>query len=218
MRAAVTFGWLLLSLVASTSHAQPASQACRVACRADASLPSPAIAQCLSHCMAGQPLTREGPRETRPSGSAANGRGTAAASQPGASLDAPPDTALSERSVTYGAVYLAAPPNMAFGMVVGLPDRLLAHRQAEFACRAGGASCHMAQDFNLPCAAIGQGVIRAPGAFFMTSDPTTFRVRAITYGIANNPADAMREALEDCSRRERGALTCRIVQSLCGPR
>ena len=63
-----------------------------------------------------------------------------------------------------------------------------------------------------------EGVRRAPGAFFMTSDPKTYIVRAITFHSASNRADAERDALEVCRRREGGALTCRIVQAQCGPR
>ncbi len=110
------------------------------------------------------------------------------------------------------------PPNMGYGMVVGKPDRLSAHRVAEMACRSSGANCMMAQDFTLPCAAVAEGVRRAPGAFFMTSDPKTYRIRAITFAVASNPADAEREARNACTQRERGALTCRIVQAQCGPR
>lgn len=208
MRAAVTFGWLFFALAAHPAWAQQDLQACRVACRVELSPPSPATNQCLSHCMSGRPLAREAPGQARPAGPRP--------AEPVAIL--PPGAAAAPPPVTFGAVYLATPPNMGFGMVVGQPDRLTAHRQAEFACRASGASCLMARDFDLPCAAIAEGVIRAPGAFVMTSDPTTFRVRAITYAIASNPADAQSEARETCARRERGTLTCRIVQSHCGPR
>lgn len=107
---------------------------------------------------------------------------------------------------------------MAYGMAVGQRDRLTAHRLAEGACRASGASCAMAEDLREPCAAVAEGVRRAPGAFFMTSDPKTYVVRAITFRSAGNRADAEREALDVCRQRERGALTCRIVQAQCAPR
>lgn len=211
MRGAVTFGWLLLAIAAQPAQAQQGLPACHVACRVELSPPSPAVNQCLSHCMSGLPLTRDAPGQTRPAASA-----TSRLLEPDAR---PPEAAPSPPlPITHGAVYLATPPNMGFGMVVGQPDRLTAHRQAEFACRASGASCHMVRDFELPCAAIAEGVIRAPGAFVMTSDPKTYRVRAITYAVASNPADAQREARELCARRERGTLTCRIVQAQCGPR
>lgn len=115
----------------------------------------------------------------------------------------------------FGAVYLAIPPNMGYGMSIGHSDRLNAHRLAEAACRASGANCIMAEDVHAPCAAVAEGVRRAPGAFFMTSDPKTYLVRAITFRSGGNRADAERDALEVCRLRERGALTCRIVQAQC---
>jgi len=123
-----------------------------------------------------------------------------------------------EPPVTHGSIYLATPPNMSFGLVVGQRDRLSAHRMAEASCRRAGASCAMVQDFTLPCAAIVEGVRRVTGALFMTNDPKTYHVRAITHGVASNPADAGRMALDTCRQRERGALTCRIVFAECGPR
>ena len=130
----------------------------------------------------------------------------------------PPATGEGEPPVTHGSIYLATPPNMSFGLVLGQGDRLTAHRMAEAACRRGGASCAMVQDFTLPCAAIVEGVRRVTGALFMTNDPKTYHVRAITHGVASNPADAGRMALDTCRQRERGALTCRIVFAECGPR
>lgn len=117
--------------------------------------------------------------------------------------------------MSFGAVYLAVPPNMAYGMSVGQRDRLTAHRLAETACRATGANCVMAEDLREPCAAVAEGVRRAPGAFFMTSDPKTYVVRTMASRSAGNRADAEREALDVCRQRERGALTCRIVQAQC---
>ena len=118
----------------------------------------------------------------------------------------------------HGAIYRAALPNVSFGVSVGQTDRLSAHRQAEAACRAAGAACTMVQDFTLPCAAIAEGVVRTPGALFMTSDRSTYRIRAITHGVASNPADAGRLALDACRPLDRGALTCRVVTTQCGPR
>ena len=130
----------------------------------------------------------------------------------------PPAMGEGEPQVTHGSIYLATPPNMSFGLVVGQRDRLSAHRMAEASCRRAGASCVMVQDFTLPCAAIVEGVRRVTGALFMTNDPTTYQVRAITHGVASNPSDAGRKALDTCRERERGALTCRIVRAECGPR
>lgn len=107
---------------------------------------------------------------------------------------------------------------MGFGVAVGHRERLAAHRQAEVACRHNGANCAMAREFTQPCAAVVEGVRRAPGAFFMTSDPTTYRVRAIAYAVADTAAEAERDARDSCTQREQGALTCRIVQSQCAVR
>ncbi|UPY36774.1 DUF4189 domain-containing protein [Sediminicoccus sp. KRV36] len=235
--------------------AQQSAQACRIACRADQNPAPPSRQECISQCLAGQPLTREAPGQTRPAGAAAAPSQAsplpvarfpavpspgpvpavpafvtrAAPPQPAASLPTRARASLQaaplaqradppEAPPIHGAVYLATPPNMGFGMVVGQRDRLTAHRVAEGACRNAGANCTLAQDFALPCAAVAEGVRRAPGAFFMTSDPKTYRVRAITYAVASNPADAERQAREACTLRERGALTCRIIQAQCAPR
>jgi hypothetical protein len=218
---------LLAGLIALPAFAQQPSQACRVACRVSQANPSPDQRQCLAQCAAGQPITRDAPGQARPSGTQAVSPGQAAPPPPPRSTAGTPPAQPAARGAaaapppgrsapaSYGAVYLAVPPNMGYGMSIGQRDRLTAHRMAETACRASGANCVMAEDLREPCAAVAEGVRRAPGAFFMTSDPKTYVVRAITYRTAGNRADAEREALEVCRQRERGALTCRIVQAQC---
>jgi len=192
-------GWraallILILLTGSKAWAQH-SEICGRLC---ASLVSADRHQCVVECIGGQQLDAA-PPATRQGGAAATGRA-------------------GEPPVTHGSIYLATPPNMSFGLVVGQRDRLTANRMAEASCRRAGASCVLAQDFTLPCAAIVEGVRRVTGALFMTNDPTTYDVRAITHGVANNPADAGRAALDTCRQRERGGLTCRIVFAECGHR
>ncbi len=177
-------------LVPSAAATEPPGQACRLACQAR---PSPDQRQCLAQCAASQPSLRDAP------------------SPAGASPSA-------ETPGSFGAVYLGTPPNMSYGMSIGQRNRLDAHRVAEVACRASGAICTMAEELREPCAAVAEGVRRAQGALFMTSDPRTYVVRAVTIRSAGNRADAERDALDVCRQRERGALTCRIVQAECAPR
>lgn len=218
---------LLLALLQGTpADAQQFSNACRVACRVSQADPSPEQRQCLIQCMAGQPITREAAGQARASGAQAVNLGAPApppASRRGAAAATLPNTSQNTgqsrpNAVHYGAVYLATPPNMGYGMATGQQDRNTAHRVAERACRASGANCVMAEDVREPCVAIAEGVRRAPGALFMTSDPKTYIIRAINFRSAGNRADAERDALELCRQRERGALTCRIVQSQCAAR
>jgi hypothetical protein len=232
---------LVLALPAAAQQQQQQQQqqpsnACRVACRVAQATPSPDQRQCLTQCMSGQPITREAPGQARPSGAHATspaatarpatpppaqqqqGRGApplpaaeaagraGAATRPGA----PPQS--------YGAFYLGIPPAMSYGVSVGQRDRSQAHRMAESACRGRGGNCSLQTEFNDTCVSVVEGVRRAPSAFFMTSDPRTYVVRAITLGNAGNPADAERMARDACTLRERGALTCRIVHAECGAR
>jgi hypothetical protein len=166
---------------------------------------------------AGMPApTRAGPARTTPTQASAPSAPPPVALPGGRAAGASIGT--SNSAGNFGAVYLAIPPNMAYGIAVGQRDRLTAHRVAEGACRNSGANCVMAEDLMAPCAAVAEGVRRAPGAFFMTSDPKTYIIRAITFRSGTNRADAERDALEVCRFRERGALTCRIVQAQCAGR
>lgn len=145
-------------------------------------------------------------------------RGTAPAlgSAQAAGLAIPPPQ--QRPGATYGAFYIGIPPSMSYGVSVAQRDRSQAHRMAETACRGRGGNCSLQLEFNDTCVAVMEGVRRSPSAFFMTSDPRTYIVRAITLGNAGNPADAERMARDACTLRERGALTCRIVHAECGAR
>jgi hypothetical protein len=222
---------LFLALPAAAQ--QQASNACRVACRVpQGSAPSPDQRQCLSQCMAGQPISRDAPGQARAAGSQAVAP-SAAARPPQPQQQTPPPGQAQRAGAaqaagrtpppgrtpsSYGAFYLGIPPSMSYGVSVGQRDRSQAHRVAEAACRARGGSCSLQVEFNDTCVAVMEGVRRAPSAFFMTSDPRTYVVRAITLGNAGNPADAERMARDACALRERGALTCRIVHAECGAR
>jgi hypothetical protein len=129
-----------------------------------------------------------------------------------------PPPAAQRPGATYGAFYVGIPPSMSYGISVAQRDRSQAHRLAETACRGRGGNCSLQIEFNDICVAVVEGVRRAPSAFFMTSDPRTYVVRAITLGNAGNPADAERMARDACALRERGGLTCRIVHAECGAR
>jgi hypothetical protein len=228
-------GGLMLALPAAVQAQPQPSHACRMACRVGQAPPSPDQRQCLSQCMAGQPITRDAPGEARAAGSQAVSPGAAAPPPPaqqqqqqgrGASPPptaqaagrAPPPTRPGGPARTYGTFYLGIPPSMSYGVSVGQRDRTQAHRLAETACRARGGNCAVQSEFNDICVTIVEGVRRSPSAFFMTSDPRTYVVRAITLGNASNPADAERMARDACALRERGALTCRIVHAECGAR
>jgi len=198
------------SLVPTASAQTPQSkQTCQAACGAGS---QPVLRECLARCTAGQPISREHPFGVAPVATPAQSTsGTPAHTPPQGAAEPPPP------QVTFGAVYISKPPT-GFGLAVGESDRLSAHRTAESACRATGTNCILAEDFVLPCAAVVEGVRRSPSALFMTSDPRTFLVRALTHGTASNPADAERIATEACRMQERGGLTCRVVFARCGPR
>ncbi len=118
----------------------------------------------------------------------------------------------------HGAFYLGIPPSMSYGVAVAQRDRTQAHRMAEIACRGRGGNCALQVEFTDICVAVMEGVRRSPSALFMTSDPRTYVVRAITLGHADNPADAERMARDACALRERSQLTCRIIHAECGAR
>lgn len=227
-------GGLILALPAAAQ--QQVNNACRAACRLpEGGAPSPDQRQCLAQCMTGQPISRDAPGQARPSGSQAVSSAPAARpaqpppQQQGHGAPSPPPVAQTAGRVgaaprpgappaSHGAFYLGIPPAMSYGVTVAQRDRSQAHRLAESACRGRGGNCSLQVEFTDICVTVMEGVRRAPSAFFMTSDPRTYVVRAITLGHAGNPADAERMARDACTLRERGALTCRIVHAECGAR
>lgn len=131
----------------------------------------------------------------------------------------PPATPLAApgpQPVRYGAFSLARPPSFRYGVAVGQRDRRAAQEAAEASCRSTPRGCSQIIEFTDSCIAIAEGIKRI--ALVITSDPRTYEVRGIDYGTASNPADAQQAAMRECAARERGALTCRVVQSVCGPR
>lgn len=233
-------GSLVLAVPAVAQQQQP-SNACRMACRVGPGAASPEQRQCLGQCMAGQPISRDGPGQARPSGAQeATPPSVARLPQPTPqqrqqqqhsqqrSRSAPPPAAGAQAAslapppqrpgATYGAFYIGIPPSTSYGVSVAQRDRTQAHRMAEISCRGRGGNCALQTEFSDVCVAVMEGVRRSPSAFFMTSDPSTYIVRAVTLGNANNPADAERNARDACTLRERGRLTCRIVHAECGAR
>lgn len=203
MRALPALLGLLFALPAA-AQPQP-SDTCRVACRIGQGAPSPDQQQCLAQCIAGQ---------ARPSDSqVVNPATTPRPPQ----QEAPPARPTAPPAI-HGAFYLGTLPSMSYGVAVAQADRFLAHRVAESSCRGRSANCALQKEFSDTCVTVVEGVRRAPSALFITSDPRTYVVRAISLGTAENPADAERMARDDCALRERGGLSCRIVHAECGPR
>jgi len=128
----------------------------------------------------------------------------------------PPLAAPGPQPVRYGAFSLARPPSFRYGVAVGQRDRRAAQEAAEASCRSSPRGCSRVIEFTDNCIAVTEAIKRV--ALFITSDPRTYEVRGIDYGTASNPADAQRAAMRECQARERGALNCRVVQSVCGPR
>ncbi len=115
-----------------------------------------------------------------------------------------------------GAIYLAAPPNGAYGMSLGMADRLAAHGQAELGCQAGGGgrSCRVALAFAERCAAIAHA--RRNAGLVRTAHPGTFTVSFATAGAGDLVEAAERQALDACRPRDRTAR-CEVVASRCAP-
>ncbi|NKC31401.1 DUF4189 domain-containing protein [Falsiroseomonas selenitidurans] len=111
-------------------------------------------------------------------------------------------------------LYAARSPSAGFGLVVGEPDRMAAHRLAERACTSGGPGCRPVAEFNAACAAAAHGVQRSQWAMFMTSDPSSFTVTSISAGAGATQAEAERAAVAECRSRDRTA-TCRIAAAAC---
>ncbi|TCH97393.1 DUF4189 domain-containing protein [Roseococcus sp. SYP-B2431] len=131
-------------------------------------------------------------------------------------LAAPSPATPAPSAVRYGAFSLARPPSFRYGVAVGQRERRAAQEAAEASCRSSPRGCSRIVEFTDACIAVTEGIKRV--ALFITSDPRTYEVRGIDYGTASNPADAQQAAMRDCQARERGALNCRVVQTLCAGR
>ncbi|NKE43707.1 DUF4189 domain-containing protein [Roseomonas frigidaquae] len=114
----------------------------------------------------------------------------------------------------HGAIYAARAPSAAFGLVVGEPDRMAAHRRAERSCAATGPGCRMLAEFTESCAAAAQGVRRSQWALFMTSDPASYTVTSLSAGSGRTKGQAEQQAVAECRARDPMA-TCRIAASAC---
>ncbi|TCH96476.1 DUF4189 domain-containing protein [Roseococcus sp. SYP-B2431] len=181
-----------------------AAQSCREACRVQASRPGavPAAAQaCFIRCGGGLAATMAR-QEARPQ------------AQPFSGVGRPVEAVTMPQGI-YGVIFAARAPSGAFGMIIGDGDRLAALRTAERRCSAGGPGCRVIAEFTQACGAVAQGVRRAQGALFMTSDPNTYTVTSVSGGSAGNRAAAEADAIAEC--RSKGPQgTCRIVASQCG--
>jgi hypothetical protein len=193
-------------VAASRVHPQ-AEQYCRADCLAAAAerpgqSREGAAQQCNVRCSAvAMYLTIQAQRGNQ----AATGRGVVTAALGGAA----------PQNATYGVIYAARTPSAGHGMVVGEADRLLAHRVAETACRAGGGQgCRAVAEFTEACGAAAQGITRSGGALFITDDPRTFVVTSYSGAGGASRAAAEGAALAECRSRDAGA-SCRIVASTC---
>jgi len=188
------------------SRQAAAAQSCREACRTQAARPgaTPAAAQaCFIRCGGGTAVVMAR-QETRPSPQPFTGVGR-------------PVQEVAMVQGTYGVIFAARTPSGAYGMVIGNADRLAAHRLAEFRCSAGGPGCRMIAEFTRACGAVAQGVRRARGALFMTSDPNTYVVTSVSGGSGADQAAAEADAIAECRSKDPQG-TCRVAAAQCGAR
>ncbi|MBU8538953.1 DUF4189 domain-containing protein [Falsiroseomonas tokyonensis] len=130
---------------------------------------------------------------------------------------APVRPASTRTPVTHGVIYGARTPSAAFGLVVGEPDRMTAHRLAERGCTAGGPGCRVIAETTEACAAAAHGVKRSQWALFMTSDPSSYTVTSLSAGSGRTQIAAEQQAIAECRSRDPMA-TCRIAASACANR
>jgi hypothetical protein len=185
-----------------------ASQSCREACRVQASRPgaAPGAAQaCFIRCGGGLAVTMTR-QEVRPQAQPVQFTGIGR-----------PVQAMAMVQGTYGVIFAARSPSGAYSLVISEGDRLAAHRTAEQRCSAGGPGCRVIAEFSQACGAVAQGVRRAQGALFMTSDPNTYTVISASAGSGANQAAAEGDALAECRSKDPQG-SCRIVATQCGSR
>ncbi|MBY0337027.1 MAG: DUF4189 domain-containing protein [Acetobacteraceae bacterium] len=117
-------------------------------------------------------------------------------------------------SQPWGAIYAAVPPSNAHALVTGLGDRMLIHAQAETQCRTGprGDSCRMLAEFQTGCGALAQGG-RDQRLFQFAPNPH-LAVGFSAAGTGPTKDAAERDALANCTARDRGSV-CRVVASGC---
>lgn len=185
---------------------EAAAQSCRQTCRVQASRPgaTPAAAQaCFVRCGGGlaPAMARQ---EVRPPAPAFTGVGR-------------PVQEVAMVQAAYGVIFAARAPSGAYAMVIGQGDRLAAHRIAEQRCTAAGPGCRVIAEFTQACGVVVQGVRRAQGALFMTSDPHTYTVTSVSGGSGASQAAAETDAMAECRSKDPQG-TCRVVAAQCGAR
>ena len=173
-----------------------AAQACSVRCAAAVSY-----------------LSSQGARGT----AEATGRGRSAQPPAGAAVMQPVALGRVAAPASHGVIYGARTPSAAFGLVVGEPDRLAAHRLAERTCTAGGQGCRVIAEFTEACGAAAQGYKRSQWALFITSDPNSYVVTSLSGGAGATQEQAERQAVADCRSRDPQA-NCRVIASACAAR
>jgi hypothetical protein len=195
---------LLLSLLlALPAQAQAPSRSrvaedCRATCNPVArelSANPPAVQACLIRCQAGNDFSQTRGLNTG-TGRAVRGGG-------------------GPQGGGYAAIYVATPPNSAYGSSQAVPDRNQAHAEADRACtsRAMGGRCRMLAEARPgECVAAVQsgrnvGLVR-------TSDPRSFQVSFVDFGRGASPAEAEQAALQACF----GRGSCEVVATACGSR
>jgi len=117
--------------------------------------------------------------------------------------------------VIWATIYAAAPPARAFGISPATRDRLSAHQRAEAQCRAGpgGNTCRRLVEIQQGCAALVQGARDDRLLPFTTPDPNQ-PVMVVVAGAGFTVEDATRDGMDQCQRRQRGAI-CRVISTVC---
>lgn len=131
----------------------------------------------------------------------------------------PPPPAVAQRGarvpVVWATIYAAAPPSRAYGISPATGDRLIAHQRAEAQCRAGpgGNTCRRLVEIQQGCAVLVQGARDDRLLPFTTPDPNQPVMLAVA-GAGFTLEDATRDGMDQCQRRQRGAI-CRVIASIC---
>ncbi len=117
----------------------------------------------------------------------------------------------------HGVLYAARGGSGAFGLAIGAPDRMTAHREAERACAAQAPGCRPVAEFDAACGAAAQSIRRSHAALFGGGGTAPFVIGATHAGGGATQPQAERAALAECQAREpQGA--CRIAASGCAGR
>ena len=134
---------------------------------------------------------------------------------PGAAL--PVAAGAPVRAAGHGVLYAARGASGAFGLAIGAPDRLTAHREAERACAAQAPGCRPVAEFDAACGAAAQSIRRSHAALFGGGGAAPFVIGATHAGGGATQPQAERSALAECQAREPQG-ECRIAASGCAGR